>query len=105
MGEIGQRVALLFQMVLVLGTSGLIAAMPPAQGAMLLVSATGEPAGRIFEQVRSTGARLAGRGPISASIIVVGDRRLIMSRALATGIFPVAAKSPTCVGTAETRSS
>lgn len=73
-----------------------VALMPPRQGAMLLISITGQPAGRIFETVRASGARIVGNGPIGSSVVIFGDRAAIAARALRSGIVPVGTTSPTC---------
>lgn len=84
------------QALVVAGVLSVVAAAPPAQGTMLLISTTGLPQRAILDHALAADARIAGAGRLPASLIVIGDRGRILAEALPAGIVAIAAPDALC---------
>ena len=72
----------LMQAGLALLIMGLFALMPPAQGAILIVSLNGQGRGEIARWAIEHDARPLGFGPWSNSLVVTGNRQALLASAL-----------------------
>lgn len=77
---------------LLAGAALLLAAVPPADGPMLVIAFGSLPAAALL----SGEATLLGRGPLPGSIIVRGSRARLMPGLLAGGALAFAAPSIIC---------
>lgn len=74
------------------------ALMPPAEGAVLIWSTTGETAGRIGAWALDGGNRLISAGPMPGSLVVWGDGARIGALARAHGALAMRAPVSSCGG-------
>lgn len=86
------------QVAIALAASGTALAAPPAEGAILIWSATGEPAGRIAGWALDGETRLLGHGPLAGTLIVWGDGDRLATVARAHGAVALRAPGSLCKG-------
>lgn len=84
------------QIVLVLSGLVLLALWPPASGRMLLVPVTAAARHGLVTAAVGRGARLVARGPIPGSMIVSGQRGLLMGALVRHGILAMVAPAGGC---------
>ena len=90
-----RSIATLLQAGLVLSCVAALALWPPRDGAMMLVALDGRDAGRLVGPALEAGATLAGRGPLSNTIVVRGARHRLTPLAW-HGVILIAAPRGLC---------
>jgi hypothetical protein len=88
--------ALLIQLLAMIGIVGALVAAPPASGRIMLVPLTAGAAHGMVSMAIDRGASLVGRGPIPGSIVVDGDRALLLRALLRHGVALLAAPVSGC---------
>ena len=73
------------QASILLGTIAVVTLMPPRQGAILIVSMSGQNEGQIARWAIDHQARLLGPGPWKHSLIVVGERAALLGASVDEG--------------------
>lgn len=89
------KIAPLLQASFVLAGVTALALWPPREGAMMLVALDGRDAGRLVGPALGAGAALAGRGPLSNTIVVRGARNRLAPLAR-HGVILIAAPRGLC---------
>ena len=84
------------QVGLVLAALAAIDLAPPTSGAILLLSASGMPQGRLVDMAIGSGALPIGSGPLPGSIVVQGERSALAKAALPAGDLVLAGSSRLC---------
>jgi hypothetical protein len=87
---------LAIQIVLVLSGLALLALWPPVSGRMLLVPVTAAARQGLVTAAIGQGARLVARGPMPGSMIVSGQRGLLMGALARHGILAMVAPAGGC---------
>jgi hypothetical protein len=88
--------ALLIQLLAMFGIVGTLVAAPPEKGRMMLVPLTTDAAHGMVAMAIDRGASLVARGPLPGSIIVNGDRAILLRALLRQGVALVAAPVAGC---------
>lgn len=88
--------ALLIQLLAMVGIVGTLVAAPPASGRIMLVPLTAEAAHGMVATAIGQGASLAGRGPLPGSVIVNGDRAVLLKALVRQGVALLAAPVTGC---------
>lgn len=86
--------AVLLQCLLVMAGTGALLLAPPAEGAMLLVPAG--DAGAAINAATAAGGRLAGRGVLPGSVVVIGRRDAMLRGVIAAYAMLIAARPALC---------
>lgn len=90
-----RHATLLLQIGLVLFGGAALALWPPRDGPMMLVALDGRDAGTLVGPALEAGAALAGRGPLSNTIVVRGARHRLTPLAW-RGVILIAAPRGLC---------
>lgn len=91
----GLTPALVAQAICIVAAVAILTLLPPVRGAMLLIPLNAGT-GATIELARVSGARLLGRGPVSGSVIVEGDRSAIALRMMGHGTLVMAGRPNLC---------
>lgn len=95
---IGRGSAVAVQLGIALVAFGLLAAMPPASGRMIIVAFDGTDAGRLAAMASRSGARVVGAGPLPGMLIVEGERKALGAVVTGAPRLLLAARGGGCEG-------
>jgi hypothetical protein len=88
--------AVLIQLLAMVGIIGALVAAPPARGRIMLVPFTTNAARGMVATAVDRGASLVGRGSLPGSIVVEGDRAILVRALFRRGVALLAAPAAGC---------
>lgn len=89
--------ALMVQLGIAMVAFGMLAAMPPERGRMIIVALDGVDTGQLVAMATRAGAVIVSRGPIPGTLIVEGERTALGAVIRGTPRLLLAARGGGCV--------